>query len=126
MPLELGWRPSPASMTPALTSSSLNFPMSVRSFSLGITPASEFLVAFTITMTRIVVLPSLAFQRGDEREPRGSTWGMLFFVADRDTRETLNNSPATDHGIEDWPVRVGKRRLRRREPRGRRASGAGR
>ena len=29
-PLELGWSPSPASMTPALTSSSLNLPICVR------------------------------------------------------------------------------------------------
>src|SRR5436190_3261743 len=31
--------------------------MSASSFSLGSTPASEFLVAFTITMTRMFVLP---------------------------------------------------------------------
>jgi hypothetical protein len=31
-------------------------PMSASSFSLGITPASEFFVALTITITRIVVL----------------------------------------------------------------------
>ena len=43
-------------MTPAFTSSSLNLPISASSFSLGITPASEFFVALTITMTRIVVL----------------------------------------------------------------------
>jgi hypothetical protein len=55
-PLLLGRRPSPASMMPAFTSSSLNLPMSASSFSLGITPASEFLVALTITITRIVVL----------------------------------------------------------------------
>src|SRR5262245_22823617 len=40
-------------MTPAFTSSSLYFPMSVRSFSLGMIPASESLVALTITMNRI-------------------------------------------------------------------------
>ena len=40
-PFELGWRPSPASMTPALTSSSLNLPISASSFSFGRTPASE-------------------------------------------------------------------------------------
>src|SRR5262245_58867948 len=55
-PLLLACRPSPANITPALTSSSLNLPMSASSFSLGITPASEFFVALTITMTRIVVL----------------------------------------------------------------------
>jgi membrane-bound lytic murein transglycosylase B len=56
LPSLLGWSPSPASMMPAFTSSSLNLPMSASSFSLGITPASEFFVALTITMTRIVVL----------------------------------------------------------------------
>src|SRR6266700_3899447 len=40
-------------MTPALTSSSLNLPISASSASLGITPASEFLVALTNTMTRM-------------------------------------------------------------------------
>src|SRR5207244_550886 len=57
-PLELGWSPSPASITPAFASSSLYFPISVRSSSLGITPASESLVALTRIMNRIVVPPS--------------------------------------------------------------------
>ena len=55
MPFTLGCSPSPASMMPLFTSSSLNLPISVRSFSLGITPPSEFFVAFTITMTRMTV-----------------------------------------------------------------------
>jgi len=55
-PFELGCSPSPASITPAFTSSSLNFPISVNSLSLGMTPASEFRVALTITMKRIVSL----------------------------------------------------------------------
>src|SRR5439155_16162129 len=55
-PFELGWSPSPASNTPAFASSSLNFPISVRSCWLGITPASESLVALTMTITRMVVL----------------------------------------------------------------------
>src|SRR6267154_1967251 len=42
-------------MTPALTSSSLNFPISVRSFSSGMTPASESLVALTIIMKRMAI-----------------------------------------------------------------------
>ena len=54
-PFELGCSPSPASIMPALTSSSLYLPISVRICSSGITPASESLVAFTITMNRIVV-----------------------------------------------------------------------
>src|SRR5216684_5149288 len=57
LPFELAWSPSAASSTPAFTSSSLNFPMSARSFCLGITPASESLLALTITMNRIVKSP---------------------------------------------------------------------
>src|SRR5215468_7876829 len=56
LPLLLGWRPSAASMMPAFTSDSLNLPISANSFSLGMMPASEFFVAFTITMTRIALL----------------------------------------------------------------------
>src|SRR5437868_1985556 len=48
--------PSPASMMPAFTSSSLYLPISASSFGSGSLPASESLFAFTITMTRIVVL----------------------------------------------------------------------
>src|SRR5262245_28613915 len=54
-PFELDCSPSAARRTPALASSSLNLPISVRSFSLGITPASEVLLAFTITMNLIFV-----------------------------------------------------------------------
>src|SRR5437879_5457778 len=56
-PLELGWSPSPASITPAFTSSALNFPIAVSSSALGMMPASESFVALTITMTRIVLSP---------------------------------------------------------------------
>src|SRR5204862_503909 len=55
---ELGWSPSPANNTPAFTNSSLYFPISVRSCSLGITPASLSLVALTKIMNRIVITPS--------------------------------------------------------------------
>src|SRR4029450_5833163 len=58
LPFELGWSPSPASMIPAFTSSSLYFIISLRSPSGGRAPASEALVVFTITITRIVVPPS--------------------------------------------------------------------
>src|SRR5882724_13113596 len=61
-PLEVGWSPSPASITPAFTSSSLNLPMSASIFSLGRTPASESLLAFTITMNRMSCL--LGWQPG--------------------------------------------------------------
>src|SRR5262249_2372575 len=56
-PFELAWRPSPASMMPAFTSSSLNFPISARSSFLGRMPASESLLALTITMTLISFSP---------------------------------------------------------------------
>src|SRR5262249_41806517 len=54
----LGLSPSPASMIPALISSSLNFPIcsnicSAPFISRGWDSASDSLVAFTITMTRI-------------------------------------------------------------------------
>src|SRR5687767_11092663 len=79
LPLELGWRPSPASMTPAFTSSSLYLPMSARIFSLGIWPASDSLLALTITMTLIGLLllalaagrTCLANRRFDHRFLRG-------------------------------------------------------
>src|SRR5437868_12089063 len=46
------------SSTPAFTNSSLYLPMSVSSFSLGMTPASVFLSALTIIMNRMVTSPS--------------------------------------------------------------------
>ena len=55
-PFELGCSPSPASITPAFTSSSLNLFISVRIFSLGSTPASVSLSALTSTMNRIACL----------------------------------------------------------------------
>ncbi len=53
LPFELGCSPSAASSTPAFTSSSLNLPMTASSCALGITPASESLLALTSTMTFI-------------------------------------------------------------------------
>src|SRR5215471_17786052 len=77
LPLLLGWRPSAANIMPAFTSASLNLPISAKSFSLGITPASEFLVALTITMTRIALLLSirrdLPYFSRDEQARAGST-----------------------------------------------------
>src|SRR4030088_1158673 len=67
-PFELGCRPSPASMTPAFTISSLNLPMAVSNSVLGMTPASLFLSAFTITMNRIVTLHLISI-RQDGCEP---------------------------------------------------------
>src|SRR6266576_1678184 len=58
-PFELGCRPSPASITPAFTSSSLNLPISRSSSSFGIWPASYSSPPFTRTMKRIALLPSL-------------------------------------------------------------------
>src|SRR6266704_3626005 len=53
-PSELGFRPEASSRTPAFCSSSWYFCISEMSFSEGITPASESLVALTIIMNRIV------------------------------------------------------------------------
>src|SRR5215471_571005 len=61
-PFELAWSPSAASSTPAFASSSLYFPIAARSFSSGRTPASESLLALTITMNRIVLSPSLTIE----------------------------------------------------------------
>src|SRR5438552_5890239 len=60
LPFELGCSPSPACITPALTSSSLYLPMAVRISVFGMTPASESLLAFTKTMTRIGMSPLYA------------------------------------------------------------------
>src|SRR5205085_5724641 len=56
-PFELGCNPSPASIMPALFNCSLNLPISARSSALGILPASEFLLALTITMTVMLTFP---------------------------------------------------------------------
>src|ERR671926_16040 len=56
-PLELGCSPSAASSTPALASSSLYLPISARICLLGIAPASLSSLAFTSTITRIVISP---------------------------------------------------------------------
>src|SRR6202046_4771012 len=53
-PLELGWRPSMASTTPALMSSLLNLPISAMSSGAGRAPSfSDSGVALTMTMNRI-------------------------------------------------------------------------
>src|SRR4029453_7984035 len=54
-PFEPAGGPSPASMTPAFDSSSLNLVISASSFSSGITPASDSFVALTMIMNLIVV-----------------------------------------------------------------------
>src|SRR5580658_4010053 len=53
---DVGVRPSPASMTPAFTSSSLNFIILPTSSRLGIVPASELASPGTNTITRIGLL----------------------------------------------------------------------
>ena len=55
-PSSSGAGPRRPACTPALTSSSLNLPIAVRSSSLGITPASLSAVAFTMTMNRMSCL----------------------------------------------------------------------
>jgi hypothetical protein len=60
LPRVVGCRPSPASITPALTSCSLKLPMAASNSSLGITPASDSWLAFTMTITRMTDLPGFA------------------------------------------------------------------
>src|SRR5256714_15432657 len=92
-PLDDGCSPSPASITPAFTSSSLNLVMSVRLFSSGRTPDSESLFAFTTTMNRISVSPLVSvgaavcssfnprrLYQGDERRLSKSTAVPVLFV----------------------------------------------
>ena len=54
-PLEVGCKPSPASMMPAFIISSLNLPIAATSSALGILPASLSRVALTCTMKRIPI-----------------------------------------------------------------------
>jgi hypothetical protein len=68
-PAELGCSPSPASMMPAFTSSSLYFPIAASSSVLGITPASESAFALTMTMKRMSGSPS---SRGGRSAPSQS------------------------------------------------------
>src|SRR5207245_1385727 len=85
-PFELDWSPSPASITPAFTSCSLNLPISARIFWSGRTPASESLFAFTITMNRIVA--SLVDSRASGRPPTGVGPWLYFHVERRSTGST--------------------------------------
>src|SRR5436190_4070966 len=57
VPFELGWRPARSSSTPAFINSSLYLAILESSSSLGILPASESLLAFTIIMNFMVVSP---------------------------------------------------------------------
>src|SRR5260221_11868342 len=59
-PFELGWRPERSSSTPAFISSSLYLPIAESDASLGITPASDSLLAFTTIMNFMVIAPSKA------------------------------------------------------------------
>src|SRR5258707_15642698 len=55
-PLELACRPLRSSSTPAFISSSLYLPMALSSASLGMTPASDSLLALTIIMNFMIHL----------------------------------------------------------------------
>src|SRR5580658_10489810 len=75
-PLELACRPSPESITPAFSSSSLNLPISVRISRLGSTPDSDSRVAFTITITRMIQL-LVRIWGGDIRFTESTTFGTV-------------------------------------------------
>src|SRR3954463_5944979 len=70
-PLLLACSPAPSSMTPALTNSSLNFAIAPSSSSDGILPASESLLALTITIKRIVPLPAASLVGTRAALPQG-------------------------------------------------------
>src|SRR3954469_13789141 len=85
-PLELGCSPSRGRRIPAFTSSSLYFPISENSCSVGRIPASDCLLALTMTMNRIFVSPGfrsvsdladlqthIGFHQSDERADSKST-----------------------------------------------------
>src|SRR5215467_11614058 len=92
-PLELDWSPARSNSTPAFISSSLYLPIAERSTSLGILPASESLLAFTIIMNRMDVAPligleltpesvepaELSLYSNVEWEPVKSTWNCQMF-----------------------------------------------
>src|SRR5690349_18825229 len=66
-PFELGCRPSPASITPALTSSSLYLPIASSRPVDGILPASLSADAFTMIMNRMAVSLLRGFGAGRRR-----------------------------------------------------------
>src|SRR5271169_5180322 len=76
-PLEVGCRPSPASITPDLTSSSLYSVIAPRASVLGISPASDSGLPGTRTMKRIYV----------------SLWWMGWFLPARRTRSAKIDTP---------------------------------
>src|SRR5919112_1146083 len=80
-PAELGCKPSPASITPAFTSSSLKAIISLSSCSLGISPASLCTVALTRTMTRMscFLLVWVALYPYVERAGQKSTRALKLF-----------------------------------------------
>src|ERR1700694_5142730 len=79
-PLELAWSPSPASITPALSSSSLNCPISASASLLGSTPASDSSLALTSIMNRIVMSPRGVGDFG----PSGAAETTLYLDGDRE------------------------------------------
>src|ERR1700716_2130593 len=79
-PFALAWGPSPASITPALSSSSLNWPISASASLLGSTPASDSSLALTSIMNRIVVSPRGVGDFG----PSGASETTLYLDVDRE------------------------------------------
>src|SRR4051812_34876338 len=90
-PLELGWRPSPANITPAFTSSSSYFPISVSIFSSGSTPASVFLSAFSRIMNFMFYLLLYTRRTGQRRidTPLTCTRALLYLPS-----YLIHNRPA--------------------------------
>src|SRR5439155_7497926 len=120
-PLELGWSPSAASITPAFTISWLNSSMAATSSLLGRTPASLFLSALMIIMNRIVVSPSGlrvstrcdpdSYSRNERGAARSTRREEYFLGARLSARNAKCLCLTTGHGPHDQK-RLGPRRDR--------------
>src|SRR6478609_1241014 len=126
-PLEVGCRPSPASITPDLTSSSLYFVIAPRISVLGISPASDSGLPGTRTMKRIGASfwwIGWFYPHVEQGRPKSTPPG-IFLVgkASRRERRRSHASPkAHDRRLGDAKSRsedAAARRVRRRQARAR-------
>src|ERR1041385_6940886 len=107
-PLELGCRPLRSSSTPAFISSSLYLAMELRSDSLGITPASDSLLAFTIIMNFMLVsfrclLQSLCCKRGAICGPTDSSFELAEVDKWSESSKRLAALSDPDCGVDQRP-----------------------
>src|SRR5262249_50865526 len=91
-PCELAFRPVRSTSTPALASSSLYFPIAASISSLGMLPASDSLLAFTIIMNRIAaLLVSILFLRLVRRQFRNLNYRSDFDCSQLRLRNASGN-----------------------------------